>query len=214
MKKLFLSVFVGAVVLTATACGMDKEVALDSPQQVLEAGSVAMKEPAEQDIKINSSNAEKYPKYKSVQELEASSDLIVLASFTGERKVNVYKGAQVETTYTNSISSIEIQKVFKGDIPEKTKVQTYEPGYIEKHTYNNVAGYNLVNNTGKYVLFLRKNDNNIYTIVGMYQGKFDLNAPEQMLNNGVKTMSNSEYLGENVEHFNKLKQEVFAKYAK
>lgn len=216
MKKFCLSAILAvSLVLIVSACGADKTAVTGEIIKSEAQGSTetpAKIESPSSEIKINSSDFTKYKLYKDVQELEQSSDLIVHANFSGKRQVNVYRGAQGEPTYTNSISTIQIQKVFKGDIAEKTEIQTYEPGFYEGNVYNNVEGYNLVNEKGKYVLFLRSNDNGIYTVVGMYQGKFDLNAPKQLQSVENKTMENSEYLGEDVKHFNELKQEVLDKY--
>ncbi|CAM4490394.1 ABC-type uncharacterized transport system auxiliary subunit [Paenibacillus endophyticus] len=215
MKKLLISVFAGAMVLTATACSSDKEVMTgSSPTSTPETNNVVVNEtikPKEQELEIVTGEA-KHAAYNSVQALVTKADLVIQATFTGERETNVYRGALGEIGYINSISTIEVKKVFKGDLAVKTRIQTFEPGYVNENQYVNVEGYNLMNEKGKYVLFLRQNpDSDIYTVVGMYQGKYDLNVKEQLTNTEQKTIS-SEYLGKNVEKFNKLKQEVVSKF--
>lgn len=154
--------------------------------------------------------------YESLSEIENYADLIVLARFTGERKMHEYKTSQGFTILKNSISTIETMKVYKGEASVDQSLQILEPGYYEnqeQEQYNTIEGYNLLNEAGEYVLFLRENDaSSPYTIVGMYQGKYDLNKPDQVNASTNQSDISSEYLGPNVEQFNKLKQEVLAKY--
>ncbi|TCP59377.1 hypothetical protein EV586_101593 [Tumebacillus sp. BK434] len=75
---------------------------------------------------------------------------------------------------------------------------------------------------GVYCLFLRKVvKSDFYAIVGIYQGKFDLNLKEfkkhPKTNQGMKAAlldPRVEFMGSDLEHFQKLKDEVVAKYEK
>lgn len=202
--------------MATTACNSGKEASLNpdvSPVGVATTEKNVV-QVEENNIKIVSSEAD-FDIYNTLPELEAKSPIVVRAKFTGERKINEYKGAQGETAYTNSISTIEVQKVLKGNIGEETTIHIFEPGYLKGDVYSNVEGYNLLNEKGDYILFLRKDVNkDAYTVVGMYQGKYDLNAPAQVSSAESKTSIDKEYLGENVTQFNNLKAEVLAKYSK
>ena len=109
---------------------------------------------------------------------------------------------------------VKILKSFQGDIDVDSIIQTFEPGYFQKEDeYVTVEGYNFMNEDGEYILFLKKNiEGPVHTIVGMYQGKYDISTPNLVKTKVNQTDIGSEYLGEKVEQFNKLKQEVMKKY--
>lgn len=215
MRKLLVAVFAGAMTLAVTACGNADNVskmnsAAGSPESSQNIANPKSEEIAKVPYKIASYQAEMRI-YENLDEIEASADLIVRATFTGERTTEEYKDDAGNIYNNESISTLEIKEVFKGDYSEKT-VKIYEPGYLEGETYSTIEGYNWVDRDGDYILFLRKSKNGLYTPAGMYQGKYDLAKPSKVNNEINKTDINSEYLGDNVDHFNKLKQEVLAKY--
>ena len=137
-----------------------------------------------------------------------------MAKFTGEWELNEHKTEEGHTFLKNSISTVKILKSFKGDINVDSTIQTFEPGYFQKENeYVTVEGYNLMNEDGEYILFLKKNiEGPVHTIVGMYQGNYDVSTPKTVKAKVNNTEIGREYLGENVEQFNKLKQEVMSKY--
>jgi len=216
MKKILLSTIVGIVLLSTTACsvGQNSSNGTNNGQASLQSTpSVTIAPVVARDIKIASTHAD-FIIYDSLSEVEKHADLIILAKFIGERELNEYKTEEGHTFLRNSISTIKILKSFKGEVDVDSTIQTFEPGYYqEKDSYVTIEGYNLMNEEGEYILFLKKNEAGpVHTIVGMYQGKYDLNMPDQVTAKVNETDIKSEYLGENVEQFNKLKQEVIEKY--
>lgn len=200
MKKLLLLTLIGFIILMMAACNSEKTISTADSK-------------IEQSIKIISTPAD-FIIYNSLPELEVSADFIVLAKYTGQRELNEYQTENGQTFLKNSISTVKIMESFKGDLAVNSSIQTFEPGFFQQENeYVTIEGYNLMNEAGDYILFLKKNlDGPVYTIVGMYQGKYDMNKPN-LVNAKVNQHDiESEYLGENVEQFNKLKQEVLSKY--
>ncbi|MGG4144138.1 hypothetical protein ABEW34_13515 [Paenibacillus algorifonticola] len=155
--------------------------------------------------------------YNDLSEIEDRADLIVNVNYTGDSKTHNYLGESGEIAYTNTLSTVEVKKTYKGDVQEKSVIGVYQPAFIENSTLSTVEGYNLMNQKGNYILFLKKLDNETaYSIIGMYQGKFDLSISEKVVENVTNLSSSeriqSEYMGSNVDHFNKLKEQVEKKY--
>ncbi|MFC5469036.1 hypothetical protein ACFPPD_09900 [Cohnella suwonensis] len=216
MKKLLMFAFLGAMVFVVTACSSTDKASLTNSSTGNTTSSQnatsTVSEKTTVSYKIASHQAEMRI-YENLDEIEASADLIVKATFTGERTLEEYKDEEGNVYNKESISTLEIKKVLKGDYSEKT-IKIYEPGYLIGETYSTIEGYNWVNLDGDYILFLRKSKKGLYTPAGMFQGKFDLKKPDKVKSDINKMDINSEYLGENVDLFNKLKQEVLAKYGK
>ncbi|QPR69258.1 hypothetical protein I6G82_06495 [Lysinibacillus macroides] len=213
MKKLLQSIIISGVLLSTTACGLEQDSFSNDTTTKKVASQIVADATVNQKTKIASMHAD-FIIYDSLSEIEKNADSIVLAEFTGQRQLNEYKTAEGYTFHQNSISTVNILKAFKGEIDVGSTIQTFEPGFFQKEDeYVNLEGYNLMNEAGKYILFLKKNEAGpVFTIVGMYQGKYDVTAPNQVDAQVNKTDIESEYLGENVDQFNKLKQEVLAKY--
>jgi len=218
MKKLLLSTIIGSVLLSIVACNSEKNISNEKSNEetddiTIEQSTSPTDTTVNKTTKIISHYAD-FIIYEELAELEKSADLIVLAKFTGEREVNEHKTKEGHTFLQNSISTVKILKPFKGDIDIESTIQTFEPGFFQKEDeYVTVEGYNLMNEDGEYILFLKKNiEGPVHTIVGMYQGKYDVSNPNPVEAKVNQTDITSEYLGENVEHFNKLKQEVMTKY--
>jgi hypothetical protein len=215
MKKLLLSTIMGSVLLAA--CNSEQDISNEKNEKAdditIEQSTSPTETTVNQNTKIISHHAD-FIIYEELAELEKSADLIVLAKFTGQRELNEYKTEEGHTFLKNSISTVKILKSFKGDIDVDSTIQTFEPGFFQKENeYVTVEGYNLMNEDGEYILFLKKNlEGPVHTIVGMYQGKYDVSKSNQVNARVNQTDIKSEYLGENVEHFNKLKQEVLTKY--
>ncbi|MED1949758.1 hypothetical protein EDM59_30725 [Brevibacillus nitrificans] len=154
--------------------------------------------------------------YSDLETLEKDTPVIVQAIFTGDRTsvpMDLKEGRLFRTE-----SVVEIKKVIKGELEKKDKIVVYEPGILrDDNTYVNIAGYNLMNEKGKYTLFLTPVKNKEgYAIIGLYQGKYD----NTIAGNGSKSKRISEkedlidvdLFGENEQHFNELKEQVMKKY--
>jgi len=215
MKKRLLPIIIGSVVLSLGACNSEQDISNEksNEKEKIEQSISSTDPTVKENIKIISTHAD-FIVHEELSEVEKNADLIVLAKFTGQRELNEYKTEEGHTFLQNSISTVKILKSFKGDIDVDSTIQTFEPGYFQKENeYITVEGYNLMNENGEYILFLRKNtEGPVHTIVGMYQGKYDVSKPNQVNARANQTDIKSEYLGENVEQFNKLKQEVMEKY--
>ncbi|MBD3919349.1 hypothetical protein H8B09_11335 [Paenibacillus sp. PR3] len=213
MKKRFAALILCVVLpLTISACSTSKPNALSTNSSGTMNTVANYQEKNE--LKIVNNHAI-HKNYKDLTELEEKADIIIKGRFTGERNTNVIRGSHGEVDYTNSISTINVSESFTGDVAKDTQIRIYEPGYVSNNTYFNVEGYNLLNENGEYILFLRSSNNGIYSIVGMYQGKFDLKTPNKITNTKISQLNGvilNEYLGDNVEHYNSLKKQVVAKY--
>ncbi|MDR5001990.1 hypothetical protein [Brevibacillus parabrevis] len=172
-------------------------------------------------MKVFSYHAD-YKVYEDIEELESQSPIIVNAKFTGERETIL--GDSVTDFIPFSKSKVKIKKVMKGDLEEEDNVLVFEPAAIdsEKNEFVTVEGYNLMNEEGEYTLFLRDTPKeNSYQIVGMYQGKYDHSINDNVKNRTFITdfedaiyddVANEEIIGDNLNHFQKLKDKVVQKY--
>ena len=155
-----------------------------------------------------------------IDNLDENSTLIVKVKYTGNRTLKEWKDEATNTvTATGSKSEVQIVDVLKGTLPksQSKKITVYEPAYFEDGNFISVEGYNLMNDGNKYLLYLKPMiDDDSYVIVGMYQGKYDLDSPDSVKNTkNIKTyndIKNVEYFGDNIEGFNKLKKQVKEKY--
>ncbi|MGX9135092.1 hypothetical protein ACWV26_12090 [Rummeliibacillus sp. JY-2-4R] len=155
-----------------------------------------------------------------IDNLKEKSTLIVKGKFTGNRTLTEWKDEPTNTvTATGSKSEIQIVEVLKGTFPksQSKKITVYEPAYFENGIYISIEGYNLMHDGNNYLLYLKPMiDDDSYVIVGMYQGKYDLDSPDLVKNTkNIKSyndIKNVEYFGDNIEGFNKLKKQVKEKY--
>lgn len=156
---------------------------------------------------------------EDINTLEDRSTLIIKGSFTGNRsQKNWGENSSGEVIARGSKSEIKVDEIYKGAIENNAStISIYEPAYFENSTFVSIAGYNLLSEKEDYLLFLRpaKNDDS-YVIVGMYQGKYNLNSSDAMKSvDSIKTyadVKDTEYFGENVDDYNKLKSQVLEKY--
>ena len=156
---------------------------------------------------------------EDINTLEDRSTLIIKGSFTGNRsQKNWGENSSGEVIARGSKSEIKVDETYKGAIENNAStISIYEPAYFENSTFVSIAGYNLLSEKEDYLLFLRpaKNDDS-YVIVGMYQGKYNLNSSDAMKSvDSIKTyadVKDTEYFGENVDDYNKLKSQVLEKY--
>lgn len=155
-----------------------------------------------------------HPIFNDLESIEDIADSIIEVEFTGERDTISWG----EGEYQNSLSEVKINKVYRGELKEGDLIGVYEPAYFEDDTLHTVEGYNLMSENIRYIIFAKEFKDSNYSIIGMYQGKYDLDNREKVTTQ--KTNSNylleleSEYLGdeENIKRFNKLKEQVVEKY--
>ena len=116
-----------------------------------------------------------------INTLEELSPLIVRAKYIGERALKEWIDIPTgQVVAKGSESKVNITKIVKGEINNNSStISIYEPAYFVEDMFISIEGYNLVNEEGDYLLFLRPMSNEeAYAIVGMYQGKYNLNTPE------------------------------------
>lgn len=189
---------------------------------VLLVGGIAffrfMKEDTSADVEITTSSA-MFEKFHTIDELENDSELVVVANFTGERELYHREEPHGGPGITLSKSNVGIEKVLKGDAKEEETISVFEEGYIKNDYYVNTANYKWMNKDGRYLLFLEWNTRkDTYIIVGIYQGKYDLNLTKEIAQHKSTKKafldSEVEFLGRDheLEHFYKLKEQAIKKY--
>ncbi|MFD2171602.1 hypothetical protein [Tumebacillus lipolyticus] len=199
-----------------------KKRALTATVAVLLIGGITiftlMKEDPYANIEIATSSA-MFEKFHNIDELEKGSELVVIGNFTGERELfhrpDNYGGPGI----TLSKSTVNIEKVLKGEAKEKETIPVFEESYIKNDYYVNTADYKWMNKDGRYLLFLEWNTRkDTYIIVGIYQGKYDLKLTKKIKQHESSKKafldSEVEFLGRDheLEHFYKLKEEALKKY--
>ncbi|WAA10991.1 hypothetical protein [Fervidibacillus albus] len=158
-----------------------------------------------------------YDLMENIQEVDQSSTLIVKGTFTGNRTLKEWVDEPTNTVVaTASKSDVQVEKVLKGELENKT-ISVYEPAYFQDQRFISIEGYNLMEKGHDYVLFLRPmKDDETYVIVGMYQGKYDLDVsePVKQLQNiqTYEDIKGVEYFGGNIDQFNELKSQVKKRY--
>ncbi|KGE19268.1 hypothetical protein [Paenibacillus wynnii] len=160
----------------------------------------------------------KMPYYEELNTLDNYSEVIVIGHVAGQQDTYQVKTDNGEVIDTLGKTPFQIDKVLKGNnITKETLVTVMEDGRVENGVYYNLEGYVKMNDSDQYMLFLRKTGDNTYAINGSYQGKFNIeNADEisEFKSNAIseQQLENVEYIGENTDHFNKLKEEAIKKY--
>jgi hypothetical protein len=170
-------------------------------------------------LKVGSNQAA-FKHHDTIEELEAESELVVLARFTGKRETFEEKDSLGRVSNTVTKSTVEIEKVMKGDAQKKGTINVFEDCYIwNNERYITTEGYKWMNEDGKYLLFLTPSGiENSYVIVGIYEGKYDVNLKKRALkHDDIKKAfldPEVEFLGQGdeLERFYKLKEEAVKKY--
>lgn len=160
-----------------------------------------------------------FPQFHTVDELEMAANMIVVASFKGDRDKFEIKPPN-QSTITLSKTNVQVEKVYKGSAVVGKNLSVYEEGAIVNDAYVNTEGYKWMDQKGRYLLFLRKLANeDAYAIVGIYQGKFDLNnksnkktEQKQVALKAAMPDQEVEFLGGDFEHFSQLKNQALAKF--
>jgi len=156
-----------------------------------------------------------YMIFDDLTEIEKYSQYIILGKFTGNRSLKKWKTE--DDVKIASKSEVQIKKVYGGDLAEGQMIDIYEPAFFQDDIFDSMEGYNLMNEEGEYVLFLRgTSDGDAFAIIGMYQGKYDISTSKlaRKAQNGEKyqDVADLEYFGDNAKQFNERKQEVLKKY--
>lgn len=158
-------------------------------------------------------SAAKYKIYSNPDQLSNDSKLIVRAKYSGQRETKDFKSTTGTIIDTVSLTKINIQEVFKGDLKKGDSIKVYEPGYYDNQgTYYNTEGYNIMSETGDYILFLKPTQvDDSYVIIGGYQGKFDTNLADE---GKQKALKDKDFVGYEVDKFVDLKKQVLLRYTK
>lgn len=171
-------------------------------------------------IKISSAGMADVDFYSSFAEVEEKAPIIIEATRVGNPTQNTSTGDDGTVLDTWQVTEVEVNQVHKGDIEPNSVIKIAEPGYYDENgTYVSYEGYKLMENDNHYLLALRPNtENDEYIIIGLFQGKFNLdqqNVEKKITSNEIsqQQFDEADYVGENETQFNKLKQEVLAKYA-
>jgi hypothetical protein len=156
--------------------------------------------------------------YGSIEQVEADATTIIEVTLIGEKPIKRYlSGADGTILDSYAVSKVQVAKVYKGPFKAGDIVEVAEPGYRQGDRYTTHEGYKAMDAGGRYLLFTHTSNKGVEAIVGLDQGKFDLNItkPQQQEQPGKMTeaqFAKADYVGDNVKHFNLLKAEVLAKY--
>ncbi|AYB37683.1 hypothetical protein [Brevibacillus laterosporus] len=149
--------------------------------------------------------------YKNVEALEREADYIVVGHLEKdfseyEPTFNYSSVGRVGEFYTKT--DVIIDKILKGETDTKIIPVLQDAAYIDSPTKHQddlltIEGYTPMEKGREYLLFLSKtNDGESYNLLGVYQGKFDINESE----------SKAQGLALENSHYQKLKDEVVGKY--
>ncbi|MED1786652.1 hypothetical protein P4V47_03895 [Brevibacillus laterosporus] len=149
--------------------------------------------------------------FKNVEAIERGADYIVVGHL--EKDFSEYEPTfkytsegRVGEFYTKT--DVIIDKILKGDTDTKVIPVLQDAVYVDSPTkYQDdlltIEGYTPMEKGREYLLFLSKtNDGESYNLLGVYQGKFDVN----------ESGSKAQGLASENSHYQKLKDEVAEKY--
>lgn len=169
-------------------------------------------------IEVGISNAS-FNHHDSVEELEKESELVVVGQFTGKRETLEMFDSQGIFVSNLTKSTVKVEKVLKGDVQIKKNISVFEDCYLANDRYIGTEGYKWMNEDGRYLLFLIPGSSkDSYVIVGIYEGKFDLNLSTRGTKhknaNDAFRDPDVEFLKTNfeLEEFYQLKEQALKKY--
>lgn len=155
--------------------------------------------------------------YENIDELEKDAQIIVEAKIVGQQSTENYvQNGEILETY--GVTNVEINKVYKGNVAVGDVITVAEPGYIDKKgNYVSFEGYKLMEDNGRYLLFMTTSKSGKHVLLGLFQGKFDLHIKEEQQNLSLGKLTEeqflkADYVGEDAKQFNKIKAEAIAKY--
>lgn len=210
VKKLALVWLSIAILGTTVACGTNSSSSTDINSTNNETKTI---------IEIASAGEADMTLFESFSEVENIAPIIVEAQRMGEPAQNSTKGEDGTVLETWTVTEVKINRVYKGDVKASETLKVAEPGYYDDNgTYITYEGYKVMGNDDRYLLALRLGAADEYIIIGMYQGKFDLDnkSEAEIIMPGQiskKEFEDADYVGEDPARFNKLKKEVLTKYA-
>lgn len=151
-----------------------------------------------------------YVEFNDVNSLEEFADLIIIGSpakpFEEDNPVVTYnKEGRYEDFYT--ISDVKVKKVLKGEYSKDT-VPVLQSAAIttslsgKEKIFMISDDFSVMEKNKKYLLFLKKTDNNNYSIISVNQGKFNIDDQDK----------NEKELSSHNEQYGKLKKEVIEQY--
>ncbi|EFM09671.1 conserved hypothetical protein [Paenibacillus curdlanolyticus YK9] len=157
--------------------------------------------------------------FDNIANLEGYSDYIVIGHVAGEQSMHDVKTDEGVVVDQLGQTPFQIDRVIKGDLSKDTTITVYEDGYVQNEKYVTLEGYVKMKKQAQILLFLRKAGDNTFAINGSYQGKYnvDKKSVEKAFTANAITdadLDQYDYIGNEVEHFNKLKEEALNKFIK
>lgn len=119
-----------------------------------------------------------YIPIQTVEDLEATSDAVLLVTVTGERRQEEYQEGRDLTTITN----VRVEQVFQGDLQPGDNIPVVEPfGFLRsqgKLVFRSSGDYMPLMPQDHYILFLRKTSSGSYASGVL--GKYVLPRPREL----------------------------------
>jgi len=157
-----------------------------------------------------------YIKYGNLDELTAKADLIVIAKpyteITNDKKyIKRFKDTNDIIDY-HTISPVQVLKVIKGDKQlGNAKVSIFQRAVILDEKYEQGRNilikpeeYTVLKDGATYLLFLAKIGDDQYSILGLNQGKMNIDGQDK----------DEQDLAEGIKHYSELKNSALNKYKK
>lgn len=204
--KLLSTIVIGTTLLASiVGCSDNGGNATNSANQ--KPRTITIKQDGEADTTI----------YSNLEQIEGNAGNIVEVKLANEpsAKKDILGGdGTVLDSYT--VTKVEVIKVYKGKFKTGDIIEVGEPSYWQGDRYITNEGYKMMDESGRYLLLTRTSNKGYEAILGLDQGKFDLNIAEPQ-HDAAKRMTEAEfakvdYVGDDADHFNSLKAEVLAKY--
>lgn len=161
--------------------------------------------------------------YEDIDKIDQFSDDIVTAEVVElGKKIDYDFGDGDIASYTRT--KVKIVETHKGELKEGDIIDVAEPSYFDEETkeYYLFDGYNIMQEGTQYLLFLKeytKEDgyqDSGYMTTGVHLGKYDLGKNKaQEVTSELTTfqeISDSEYIGHDIDKFNQFKKEALEKY--
>lgn len=157
--------------------------------------------------------------YKDFNLLDSDTEIVAIGHVVNDNGLYDVKTDEGVVVDQLSQTSVKIDEVLKGEIPTDNPVTVMESAVIKDDVFVTLEGYVKMNDEDQYLLFLRKTGDNTYAINGTFQGKFNIEqtspeVPFQGSTINEDQLDKVEYIGDQLEHFNTLKEEALSKYVK
>jgi len=131
-----------------------------------------------------------YMTYRTIDELDKAADLIIIGSPTVDfedriHEVKYFPDGVIQDYYT--LTDITIEKIIKepndSSIKQGNTIQIVEPiGLVQSiigKQKMKIEGYDEMLKDNRYIIFLKKNSNGVYSIINMNSGKFNMTADNE-----------------------------------